>query len=112
MISNTPPTTRGIIKRFNLGNYFDHIVLSCDTGYLKPDPRIFQIAIDQAKVTSEETCVIGDKIRTDILGGKILGTKTVLLDRRLAYSINSDSRIPTDAIINRLSALKEIPFLG
>ena len=111
LVSNTPPTTERIIKRFNLGNYFDYVVLSCDTGYLKPDPRIFQIAINQAKVTPEETCVIGDKIRTDILGGKILGTKTVLLDKRLAHSINSDNRIPTDAIINRLGTLKEVPFL-
>ncbi len=111
LVSNTPPTTEWIIKRFNLGDYFDHIVLSCDTGYLKPDPRIFQIALNQAKVSPEEVCVIGDKIRTDILGGKILGTKTVLIDKRLAYSITSDNRIPTDAIINRLDDLRDLPFL-
>lgn len=111
LVSNTPPTTREIIKKFGFDKLFNAIILSCDVGCLKPNPQIFQIAIEKIGTSQYETCVIGDKIRTDILGGKILGTRTVLIERRSDHLIENDDRIPTDAIITNLEDLRNLRIL-
>jgi putative hydrolase of the HAD superfamily len=48
--------------------YFDLIVTSETTGHKKPDPRIFQYAMDKLGVKSSETIMIGDNPNSDILG--------------------------------------------
>jgi len=104
LVSNTPPTSHAIIDRMRLRQRFDAVVFSCDVGYLKPDPRIFRVALDQLGIAPEECVVIGDKIRTDILGGAILGTRTILLERRLRLSIENDQNY-VDAVICSLKDL-------
>jgi len=112
LVSNTTPISELIIRNLGLKNFFDTIVLSCDVGYLKPDPRIFQIAISNLGRKPSQVCVIGDKIRTDILGAKILGTKTVLLERNAKKVIENDHRIPTDAIIPSLEDLVSLSIFN
>jgi HAD superfamily hydrolase (TIGR01509 family) len=102
LVSNTPPTSHAIIDRLFLRSRFDEIVFSCDVGYLKPDPRIFTIALEKLKIKPEEALVIGDKIRTDILGGAILGMKAILVERRLRMSIENGQNY-VDAIVCSLS---------
>jgi putative hydrolase of the HAD superfamily len=51
-----------------LSPYFDLIVTSETTGHKKPDPRIFQYALDQLKVASKDCIMIGDNPSSDILG--------------------------------------------
>lgn len=107
LVSNTTPFSSIIIDRLLLQPYFETIVFSCNVGYLKPDPRIFKVALEALGTQPEETCVIGDKIRTDILGGQILGAKTVLLETRLSTPLVGE-QIPTHAIISSLSDLLQL----
>jgi putative hydrolase of the HAD superfamily len=48
--------------------YFDLVVTSETTGHKKPDPRIFQYAMDRLSIKSAETMMIGDNPNSDILG--------------------------------------------
>lgn len=48
--------------------YFDLVVTSETTGHKKPDPRIFQFAMDKLGTKSSETMMIGDNPNSDILG--------------------------------------------
>lgn len=48
--------------------YFDLVVTSETTGHKKPDPRIFQYAMDKLSVTSADCIMIGDNPNSDILG--------------------------------------------
>jgi len=102
LVSNTPPTSHEIIDRLHLRERFDEVVFSCDVGYLKPDPRIFQVALKRLATEPRETVIIGDKIRTDILGGAILGMKAILLERRLRTTIENGQHY-VDAIISSLA---------
>lgn len=79
LVSNTPPTSQYILDNLDLRKRFDVIVFSCDVGFLKPDPRIFKLALEQLETPPENTVLVGDKIRTDILGGAILGMRSILL---------------------------------
>jgi len=48
--------------------YFDLVVTSETTGHKKPDPRIFQYAMDKLAVKSADCIMIGDNPNSDILG--------------------------------------------
>ena len=101
LVSNTPPTSQIILDRLRLREKFDQIVFSCDVGYLKPDPRIFKHALNALEVRPEEAVIVGDKIRTDILGGAILGMRSVLVEERLRQVIENGQNY-VDAIVPRL----------
>lgn len=51
-----------------LSPYFDLIVTSETTGHKKPDPRIFQYALDTLSVKNSDVMMIGDNPNSDILG--------------------------------------------
>jgi hypothetical protein len=44
---------------------------------IKPWSYYFKKALKKLQLSSNEVCVIGDQLFTDVLGGKILGTKTI-----------------------------------
>lgn len=48
-------------------------------GARKPLTRFFKIALSRAGTAPHETCVIGDQVFTDILGGNMVGCRTVLV---------------------------------
>ncbi|MGI6643783.1 MAG: YqeG family HAD IIIA-type phosphatase [Bacillota bacterium] len=50
-------------------------------GARKPIQRFFRKAMDAVGSTPPETCVVGDQIFTDVLGGNLIGATTVLVER-------------------------------
>ena len=75
--------------------YFEVIVTSETSQARKPEPEIFQDALDKANATKVESVMIGDNPKTDIHGARDFGIKTILYDpsgrkRSMAdYSIQS-----------------------
>jgi len=45
----------------------------------KPDPLMYQIALERMNVQPEDCLVVGDRLETDILGGQKLGCQTALV---------------------------------
>ncbi|KIL78097.1 HAD family hydrolase [Bacillus badius] len=60
--------------------YFEHIVISGNFGFGKPDPSIFAHALKLMDVRAEEAIMIGDNLGTDILGATRLGMESILID--------------------------------
>jgi len=56
------------MKASGLTPYFDLVVTSETTGHKKPDPKIFQYALDKLGTKNSETIMIGDNPNSDILG--------------------------------------------
>lgn len=50
-------------------------------GARKPIVRFFRQALELLDSKPHETCVIGDQIFTDVLGGNLVGCHTVLVER-------------------------------
>ena len=48
-------------------------------GALKPAPPAFRRALLALETPAEKSAVIGDQLFTDVLGGKLLGMRTVLV---------------------------------
>jgi HAD superfamily hydrolase (TIGR01549 family) len=61
--------------------YFDAVVWSSRVGVRKPNPAIYQIALDELKLKpAKEILMIGDRETADILGGKRLGFTTIKIE--------------------------------
>lgn len=83
LVSNTDSfSVKQVIDKFNLKDYFDSIVLSCDTGKLKCDPEMFDIALKKAGVGAEDAVMVGDSLESDISGAEKAGIAAILIDRR------------------------------
>ncbi|MEX0683056.1 MAG: HAD family hydrolase [Dehalococcoidia bacterium] len=65
------------VNHFGLDQLFEVIVVSCDVGYLKPHPRIYQVALERLDVEAEECLMVGDNLRADVEGPKTLGMGAV-----------------------------------
>ena len=93
------------LRAAGLAEYFDPIVISGDYGYRKPDPRLFQHALDKLRVRPEHAIFVGNDRYRDVFGAKQLGMKTVLFasgpaahhaqDAEPDYIIYHFSELPT-----------------
>ena len=70
------------MHRIGVGKYFDSFAISEEVGYAKPDPRIFEIALERAGVKSEEAVLIGDSWTNDIIGAKNAGILPIWFNRK------------------------------
>ena len=61
------------LQSSNILRYFDKIVNSEMAGVKKPNPRIFELALQMASVRPEKALMIGDNIEADILGAQAVG---------------------------------------
>ncbi len=60
----------------------EHIVISGEAGFMKPDVKIFRSAEERLGLTPEETFMIGDNYASDIGGAMDAGWRTIWFNRR------------------------------
>ena len=65
------------MRQLGVLDYFDALSISCDVGYMKPHPRIFQHALDALAVSPQDAVMVGDSLRADVGGAQALGILTV-----------------------------------
>jgi HAD superfamily hydrolase (TIGR01549 family) len=69
-------------KRYdNLAGCFETILFSCEVGLVKPDTRIFQLALDAVGVEAVDAWMVGDRMQDDIEGALNAGINPILVDR-------------------------------
>lgn len=61
--------------------YFDEIIISGAFGRGKPDPTIFEYALEKMGLKNDEVIMVGDNLMTDILGASRTGIKSVWINR-------------------------------
>ncbi|MDQ3792189.1 MAG: HAD-IA family hydrolase, partial [Actinomycetota bacterium] len=62
--------------------YFDGVVVSAVSGFEKPDPRLFEEALETSGVGRERAIHVGNDPVADVRGAAEAGIDTVLVDRR------------------------------
>jgi len=72
IITNGAPDLQRLkIAEANLGQYFgDNIIVSGEVGIGKPDPQIFQMALEKLGTTAQTAVMIGDNLESDIQGAE------------------------------------------
>jgi len=61
----------------NIASFFDHVITSDGCGYQKPDPAFFKHALEHSECDPAQALMIGDNLKTDILGALNTGIDTV-----------------------------------
>lgn len=72
------------IENSGLLQYFDEIITSEQVGVKKPNPMIFQYALEKVKTTANESIMIGDNWEADIMGAKNVGFDVIYCNFNLA----------------------------
>jgi FMN phosphatase YigB (HAD superfamily) len=78
IVSDIHYDLRPRFAHFGLDSYVDAYVLSYEVGVQKPDPRLFQLALEAVGVSASEALMVGDRASRDA-GGLDLGITTLLL---------------------------------
>ena len=65
------------IVNSKLYHYFDQIITSESVGVKKPNPKVFNFALESAKATKENSMMIGDSLEADIQGALNFGLKAI-----------------------------------
>ena len=68
------------IQRMNLNAYFDYIVTDQDSGFRKPDIRMFEYALSLHKVKKCEAIYVGDSYSDDVIPARTLGMTPILFN--------------------------------
>lgn len=92
-------------ERCGLEGMFQFVVFSQDCGVEKPNPRLFQIAVEKAGCSKQQLVHVGDSLQDDVMGAINVGIKCVWLNRKRVKN-NLDFKI--DHEISSLLELLEI----
>ncbi|HVB24238.1 MAG TPA: HAD-IA family hydrolase [Ktedonobacteraceae bacterium] len=67
------------LQTLGLLDYFDprHMAISIDLGIRKPNPAIFLHVLRALDIPPQEAAMVGDSLRSDILGAQLLGLFTI-----------------------------------
>ena len=63
-----------------LKEYFDAVIFSCDVGIVKPDGKIYQLAMEKLNVSAADSIFAGDGGSNELYGAKAAGMATVLTE--------------------------------
>ena len=80
VVSNSDGTVEQNLKDRELASYFSHIIDSAMIGIEKPDPGIFEYALEISGADRASTVHVGDMYFADIEGARRAGLDAILLD--------------------------------
>lgn len=104
VISNFYGNIETVLEELSLKKYFTSIVDSAVVGIRKPDPKIFEIALNELGVSPIDAVMIGDSYDNDIKPAKSLGCYTIWINIK-GWNNPADTK-DADSIIN---TIKKIP---
>ncbi len=86
VVSNANGRLRLLFDRLKLTPHVDCLLDSCDEGVEKPDPRLFEIALERSGARAETTVHVGDIYQIDVVGARAAGIRAVMLDAAGLYA--------------------------
>jgi HAD superfamily hydrolase (TIGR01509 family) len=80
LVSNCASEARPMLAALGVLDLVDAAILSCEIGYAKPSPEIYQTALDQLGIQASEAVFVDDKL-TCCQGATALGLAAVRIVR-------------------------------
>ena len=109
IIANQNPGTADRMKKYGISQFLDVIIASAEEGIEKPDPRIFELALDRTNCLPENAVMIGDRLDNDITPAKKAGLKTIWIRQGFGGMANPVTEEETpDFYVNDLVELLDL----
>jgi HAD superfamily hydrolase (TIGR01549 family) len=70
VVSNANGTLRHLFERLGLATWFDRLLDSHEWGVEKPDPKLFQLALEHSGAVAANTVHVGDLYEVDVVGAR------------------------------------------
>jgi HAD superfamily hydrolase (TIGR01549 family) len=80
-VSNWDCSLPAVLERCGLGELLDGVVSSAAAGARKPDPAIFERALELAGIEADQALHVGDTPEEDVAGARAAGIRALLIDR-------------------------------
>jgi putative hydrolase of the HAD superfamily len=104
VVSNANGTLCAKLERLGLARCVDCVIDSAEIGVEKPDPRIFERALEGLGARRESTLHVGDIYHVDVVGARAAGLRAILLDPLDLYTAFPCERVASlDELVTRLS---------
>lgn len=107
LITNWDRTAREVLARTGLEPLFPVVVVSSEAGVEKPDPRIFRLACESARLSPEEIVYVGDNYYDDVLGAEAVGARGILINRHPEWSRRREGVTEIASLAELLGRLEE-----
>ena len=105
VVSNANGTMCAHMDRLGLSRYVHCVLDSFDFGVEKPDPRLFEIALERSGADRATTIHVGDLYQVDVVGARAAGLRGVLLDEKGLYEGVDCPRVRSLAeLVSRIQA--------
>lgn len=86
VVSNANGKLRFLMDRVGLASRVDLMLDSSEEGVEKPDPRLFELAMERSGAQRDTTMHVGDLFYVDVEGARGAGLRAMLLDPFDLYS--------------------------
>lgn len=80
-----------------LAKLFNEVIFSCEVGVLKPDKRIYEIALERMDAEASKGVFIGDGGSDELLGAKSVGLNTIMVSHFLKRDADKHEEIKKNA---------------
>jgi putative hydrolase of the HAD superfamily len=81
VVSNWDVSLVPVLERLGIADRFEAVVHSAGVGASKPDPKVFEAALEQLGLAPEAVVHVGDDLVNDVEGAQRAGIRAVLIDR-------------------------------
>lgn len=104
LISNFYGNIETVLEELSIKKYFTSIVDSAIIGIRKPNPKIFEIALNELGVNPKDAVMIGDSYNNDIVPANSIGCKTIWINNK-----GWDEQIEYNKADFIIKSFKELP---
>jgi putative hydrolase of the HAD superfamily len=94
VITNWDHSARHLLEREGLAGFFEQVVVSCEVGAEKPDPRIFEAALARGGVRAAECLYVGDNYYDDAVGARGVGMGALVVNRFGTLGVEEIADVP------------------
>lgn len=99
-----------MLKLYGIRHLFEEVTVSSVTGFRKPAPEIFRIAMLHMNVRPEECVYVGDTVSRDIIGPRLAGMAyTIRINSELTAMSDEVLTAPVSGADYEIGTLGEIP---
>lgn len=102
-----PDVQRTKINNTGIEKYFDAIVISGELAIGKPEPAIYQHALDHLGARAEETIMVGDSFPRDVLGAQAFRLRAVWISMGRQQPDGGDPWLTVESLAELPGKLKE-----